>query len=325
MLDLLPLFLLATFLLTAIYALTIYRGLTHPSRRAAGWALAHDLPTDPAGFGLEFQELSIPLPDGKHAPTWLVHGRAANAPILVVCHGWSESRYVMLKRLPLWSELFSAVLLYDLRAHGDSPHHASFGGPPEADDLRAILEQLPPHLHSNPSIVLLGLSMGASIAMQAIVRDNLSPAPIALIAEGAYRHRLTPVAGYLRQRRWPTWPFLNLVGLYLSLFPKRFGPLDGLTRIEKVTLPTLFIHGQFDAMCPLVDAQALAQHAPSARCVIFQGADHLNMAELDPQTYQTAIDDFLRTLGLPQPPIPDPSSCPRVITRYNSPPCPHGK
>ncbi|MCC7408801.1 MAG: alpha/beta fold hydrolase [Phycisphaeraceae bacterium] len=306
LLDLLPLFLLAAALWGVIWTLAIYRGLTRPPRRSAGWALAHDLPTDPAGFGLEFQELAIPLPDGRHAPAWLVKGRAVNAPVLVVCHGWSESRYVMLRRLPLWSTFFSAVLLCDMRGHGDSPHRISFGGPPEAEDLRAILERLPAHLNDDRPIVLLGLSMGASIAMQAVSRGDLSPTPIALIAEGAYRHRLTPVAGYLRQRRWPTWPFVNLVGLYLSLFPKRFGPLDSLPRMEKVTLPTLFIHGRLDAMCPLADAQALVQHAPSARCVIFRGADHLNMAELDPQTYQSAIKDFLQTLGLPQPLTPNP-------------------
>ncbi|MCC6356970.1 MAG: alpha/beta fold hydrolase [Verrucomicrobiae bacterium] len=306
LLDLLPLFLLAAAIWSVLWTLAIYRGLSRPHRRAAGWALAHDLPADPAGFGLEFQELAIPLSDGKHAPAWLVKGRATAAPVLVVCHGWSESRYVMLKRLPLWSELFSAVLLYDLRAHGDSPHRTCGGGSPEADDLRAILEQLPAHLTDTRPIVLLGLSMGASIAMQAVARDDLSPKPIALIAEGAYRHRLTPVAGYLRQRRWPTWPFVNLVGLYMSLFPTRFGPLDNLPRMEKVTLPILFIHGQLDAMCPLADVQALVQHAPSARCVIFRGADHLNMAEIDPRIYQSAIQDFLQSLKQPQSPTPNP-------------------
>lgn len=308
LLHLLPLFLLAAGLLSIAWTVFIYRGLTRPPRRAAGWALAHGLPLDPGGLGLPFTELRFQLPDGQSAPAWLVIGRAASAPILIVCHGWAGSRYVMLKRLPLWSKIFSAILLYDLRGHGDAPRGVFHGGVVEADDLHAIFQQLPAHLPQPAPIVLLGLSTGASIAMLAASRGDLSPQPLALIAEGVFRHRLTPIAGFLRQRRWPAWPFVNLVGLYLRLFPEKFGPLDRLTLADNLPCPALLIHGQFDALCPLAHAQQLAHRSPTIRCVVFPNAHHVDMADLHPQTYHDTLAAFFQRLGLsiPLPPTSDP-------------------
>ncbi|MCC7145050.1 MAG: alpha/beta hydrolase [Phycisphaeraceae bacterium] len=295
--GLLLLFLWTGLIVGALWTLGLYYRLTHPYRRTTGWALANDLPTDPGDLGLAYREVQFQLPDGHAAPGWLIAGKDATGPVLVVSHGWGDSRYGLLPRLPLWADLFSSVLLYDLRGHGDSDARASFAGPPEVEDLKAILGQLGEHLKESGPVVLMGLSMGATISLMAAAQDGGAAGPAALIAEGIYRYRLAPVAAYLRRRRWPTFPFLKLIGCYLRLRPGRFSLTDRLPFAEKLRCPALFLHGRLDPICPVADALAMAEAAgrrwAQSGVVIFADAGHLDLAELDPDSYAAALRDFL--------------------------------
>jgi len=75
--------------------------------------------------------------------------------------------------------------------------------------------------------------------------------------------------------------------------------LAHLAKIEKITVPTLIIHGEDDWIIPVKDARALHGHAAAAdkRLVTVPGAGHNDLLWIGPEQYFSAVGRFVG--GLP--------------------------
>jgi 3-oxoadipate enol-lactonase len=74
---------------------------------------------------------------------------------------------------------------------------------------------------------------------------------------------------------------------------------DTLSRLPDITAPTLVLHGEQDAMCPLGNARLLAARIPDAELVVIPGAGHAFALER-PRASAAALTDWLDRRG----PIP---------------------
>ena len=127
---------------------------------------------DPNELGLEFDEWTLEVPGAATLPVWEIegekaprHGGAAPRRVeialtAVFIHDWGESRIDVLARIEPWRTLCDRFVLYDLRGHGEATGGGSRLGHREDLDLLALLDRL-----GDSSIVLVGQSMGAGIAM----------------------------------------------------------------------------------------------------------------------------------------------------------------
>jgi pimeloyl-ACP methyl ester carboxylesterase len=294
----LMLFALAILLLIAFIAMV--RVLRRPPRRGYTFALARGWPVDPSQLDTLYIERELTLSDGGETTAWLIDGRKEDGPTIIFTHGWSDSRYVTLARWgAMLTDVGSRVVMYDLRAHGDSSADVCHGGTVEADDLVTIVEQLAGELPR--PLVLFGHSMGAGItlgaAAQLCSRDPKYRHIDGVIVEGGYIDVYEPIKGIIRQWGWPAQPMVWLARTYERLFIKAFMHIDRLQDAKSLSLPLLIAHTHDDTLCPIEDARQLAAAAPDAKLIEFESGGHWQLAWTHGQAYADALNGFLSQLN----------------------------
>jgi pimeloyl-ACP methyl ester carboxylesterase len=276
-------------LLLAIGLATVYilglvaviRTLTRPPRRRAAWAIARGFATDPAEldstrYGLDphpFRTISAQAA-GHTLALWELDGRDPQGPLVILTHGWNDSRVNALHRLQPILDRSSLTIAWDLPGHGDSFGRAQLGRT-ESHLLDALIARY----HASPSqpVILFGWSMGAGIAIESALRLADRGVPVRLILEAPYTLPHIPAARVLAARGLPN---AGLLPLALTLiggvaWQRPTGPFDRRTLAARLAkrVPTLILHGTDDPVCPIADAQAIAT-AANATFTPIPGARH---------------------------------------------------
>ena len=298
--SLLVLFIVAALLIVAALVAGLVRKLTKPPRRTYGVALASDLPLAPGDLGLAGVELSLQLPEaagdggmGYASPGWRVEGGDPAGPVVVVTHGYGDARYGALQWAGVLRAAASAVVVYDLRGHGDSAAPTFHGGLTEPRDLVAILDQL-----DAARVVLFGYSLGAGVSIVAAALDAEAGRSrvVGVIADGPYRHWDEPVRRLLRLRRWPAWPVVPLTYGVLRWRRPEMARFDRAAWAAKLRCPLLVLHAGEDELCPLESARAIASAAPRGSIEVFEGMSHLEPVGAQTQRYAEVVAAFVRGL-----------------------------
>lgn len=295
--SLLPLILAALFIIIVVGTAWLIRGIMRPPRKTYAQAIANGNPADPADLQLRGKELTVTLTDQSRSPGWIIAGDQPDGPMIVVVHGFGDSRYGALTWVPLLTPFASRIVLFDLPGHGDSEAKNSQGGMREPIDVLAVIDQVSP----NQAVVLFGYSLGAQIAIAAAALDGESdhgPRIAGVIADGPYRFWDQPIVRLLRAKRYPRQPFIFLAGLFLRLTVPGFAQFDRAEKASRMKCPLLILHGTDDELCPYQAAQQIAEAAPNGELITFPGGHHLELAALDPQRYHQALAHFFN--GLPK-------------------------
>jgi fermentation-respiration switch protein FrsA (DUF1100 family) len=196
----------------------------------------------PGSLGLEAEEIYLsPEPDVKlHA--WFFPRTNAQATLLF-CHGNAGN---VSHRLDNVSRLLQAgfqVLLFDYRGYGHST------GRPSEEGLYRDAVSAWTHLveradtASAPRIIF-GRSLGGAVAIELATRVQAD----GLIVESTFTSIRT------------------LARLFLSLpMPELPVKYDSLSKIDRLTMPLLAIHGQEDELIPFADGRVLFDAAPEPK------------------------------------------------------------
>ncbi len=162
-----PVYLLASTVLTA------YR-LTHPPINPQYHG------TTPADVDLPFETVEFPGRDRLRLSGWYVPGSKRSAVVLV--HGFGSRAIHMIYHATAVAIHGHGVLLFDLRAHGNSEGDTCTKGWREPQDLLGAVDYMQSRGDVDPDkIAVLGLSLGANTALQAAA---LADSIRAVIAEG---------------------------------------------------------------------------------------------------------------------------------------------
>ncbi len=297
--GLLILFIVALIVIVVAGTLSLIHHMQQPKRLTYGVMLAHRRPTDPAELGFEAEERSFRFVDGTQSPAWIVKGRRAGGPTIIVSHGLADSRYGSLIRLPALTPMASRVVLYDLRGHGDSTAKKTTLTAREPEDLMQVINEV----DDGSPVVLMGHSMGAGISMIVAAHeqertDGHRCRVAGVICEGGYRWPMETIAGYLKERGWPVYPFLWLTGRHLSFWlgitRKSF---DRVGYAQRLACPLLMINGDADTISPLASAREVTAAAARGTMVVIAGGTHGNLPTAFADQYASAIASFLETLA----------------------------
>ncbi len=291
------LFSVALVVIIVVGTIELISRMLHPQRKTYACMLANGCPADPSELGLTADEVRFVTGDGSISPGWLIEGFKPDGPDIVVTHGWNSSRYTALPKAALLARFARRVVVYDMRGHGDATSPITHLGMTEHDDLRLVLEQLPPG--GGQPLVLYGSSMGAGISVVAAAGNGRNPpAPVVgLILEGMYQYLMEPIVGHLRNHRLPSQPFAALACGYMGLRFGRVGGFDRAEHMKRLGCPLLLLHGTNDRVCKIESARQICDKAAQAELVEFEGADHGNLALYDEARYVEAIERFVQRIG----------------------------
>ena len=188
------------------------------------------------------------------------------------------------------------VLVPDPRGYGKSKgRYLGYG----YDDRLDVIGWIHRILHTDPKakIALHGMGTGAAAALLAGA-EYLPNAVYAVIADSAY----TTLAEYLQNRMDREQGQMLPAGLCLvmlrivTLIKAGFDIRDAspLKAVEKMNVPTLFVHGDEDKVIPVDMCRTLYRRAGCTRQIgVFLGAGHLQSMTSDPERYFGQADAFL--------------------------------
>jgi len=206
-----------------------------------------------------------------------VHGY--KSPSILYFHGNGEvvSDYDFVAQLYRGRSI--NIFVADYRGYGASDGSPTFSSM-VADShpiFQGFLKVLEEDAYSD-RVFLMGRSLGSvsAIELAAAYPDKVA----GLIIESGFAStvRLMTRLGFPQ----------DLLGIKDFGFPNR-------SKIEKVALPTLLIHGEYDSLIPLTEAQDLYEHSPAGnkRLVVIPQADHNDIMIRDMDLYFGAIQEFV--------------------------------
>lgn len=207
----------------------------------------------------------------------------------IILHGYAGQNTDMAIVAQTYSELGFKVLLPDLRGHGLSEGEYSTFGKFEAYDLKKWINFILRTYGATDNILLHGVSMGASTVLLSSalhLPDNVKmmvvDSPYAKIAPVLKNKVKNPLILFFL----PGLSFLTYYWHHFSLMN-----INVFKVVKKSTIPTYFIHGMKDELCPYHDTLKMMESLPVQDKDIFTaiGAKHAEAYILE----KNEIDQWL--------------------------------
>ncbi len=202
------------------------------------------------------------------------------APAILYFHGNGEIAADYDGIAPLYTGLGITLLVVDYRGYGTS------GGQPTAshlltDAVQAFkgLNQVLEEQNLAPArLYVMGRSLGSAAAIE--VAQHAGDRLAGLIVESGFAD---------------TFALLARLGLWVRGADEEHNGFGNATKIAKIQMPTLIIHGRNDMLIPAVDGQELHRRSAAAdkRLVLIPGAGHNDLLWVGRATYLEAIRDFI--------------------------------
>lgn len=214
----------------------------------------------PAKYDIPFENLRLPLENGQTLAAWWIPGRA-DAPALVLVHGWGRNRERMQRYIQHLHPLGYNLLAFDARAHGESdptPHPTIWTF---TEDTRAAIRWLETQ-HPNMPIGIIGLSIGGGAAINAA---SQLPQVRAVVTVGAVGHPGQLMDQQMAEHHLPAILRRALLTFMRWRYGLDFKTIAPVNNIQRVSAQCLLIHGMQDDVVPLAQVQALLDNAPAGR------------------------------------------------------------
>lgn len=258
-----------------------------------------NLTETPATFGAQFKDVEFQTSDGVKISGWLVPSRDKRATI-VYSHGLFRSRRELLERAMELVRLGYGALLYDSRNHGLSGPARVGLGYNERLDVEGAVRFLREEERTPDTIVLFGISMGATAALLAAAE---TPEAAAVISDSSFLSFKATVDHHVRIfLRLPSFPVANELRFFIE---RRAGfdgsQFDALAAVKRIgDRPILFIAAAHDRRMPPQIAEQLyhASASPRRDLVIVDGPGsevHAHGFQADRKVYIERVARFLES------------------------------
>ncbi|MBI4808109.1 MAG: alpha/beta fold hydrolase [Nitrosomonadales bacterium] len=240
--------------------------------------------TTPDRLGMKYEQLTIPSGSGAargELHTWWIPAAQADAPTLLYLHGNKDNISHLIGHTQRLHDAGYNLLLPDYRGYGKST-----GGEPDEtrmyEDAEAAWNYLlQNHRQDLKRTFIYGHSLGGAIGIELALRH---PEAAGLIVEGAFTSmRVMAEAEY-------SWLPVD------TLLTQHF---DSLSKVGRLKVPVLFIHGTWDKRIPYQMSQQLYEQAASPKTIkLIEGGEHNNSSTVGLLEYRAAFNEFTQRNSL---------------------------
>lgn len=255
-----------------------------------------------------FQTLDIDTGVGP-CPAWEFPSTAPTDVWVIQVHGRGTTKAEALRAVPVFLDLGITSLVVSYRNDGDAPRSPSGTyalGATEWRDVDAAIGYA--RRQGARHVILMGWSMGGSLALQAAFESPHADVIAGLILESPVVDWRTVLRFHGHLMRLPA----PVVALAQSAITSSWGAavlrsgepipldrLDGVGRAAELRHPTLVLHSDDDGFVPADASHALAAARPDLVAMeTFTVARHTKLWNYDETRWVTAISEWVRARGL---------------------------
>ena len=237
--------------------------------------------TTPSSFYIYYEEVWLPIKVGKskfeYVHGWWIPTRRPKSKVMLYLHGNALNMGANINRANHFHQLGFSVLLIDYRGYGQS--QGSFPNETKIyEDAAAAWNYLIQQKSVPPNqIVIYGHSLGGGVAIDLGSKHHNAAG---LIVESSF----TSIRDVITHRSdFSMFP----VKLILT---QRFA---SITKVSRLQIPTLFIHGTADVTIPYFMSQKLYNAVTKPKeLLLISGAGHNDVADVAPFQYTKAVNSF---------------------------------
>jgi dipeptidyl aminopeptidase/acylaminoacyl peptidase len=263
------------------------------------------LEATPASVGLDYQEVSFPSRRGDVTLKGWYIPVAEGEPTIIIVHGVDSNRASqgvgILDIARGLADKGLNLLLFDLRAHGESGGEKMSGGYFEQQDLLGAFDFLVERGIPPDQIGVLGFSLGGAVALLAAGQE---PDLRAVVADSPFADISDLIVSETRERTdFPDWMVPALVpGMVTAgrlLYGIDINAIAPVKVVPRLDFPILLIHGLEDDRVPPSHSQRLkaASRHPDTELWLVPGAEHTRNFKAQPEEYIARVAGyFLRLL-----------------------------
>ena len=248
----------------------------------------------PSDWGMDFEDVAFPTPDGIELSGWFIPGSNGAAVVLLHGGGGGSNRTSVLSQARVLADHGYSVLAFDARGHGRSGGDGMDWGWYGDLDIAGALDFLESRPEVDPDrLAAVGLSMGGEQAITAAASD---PRIKAVVAEGATNRVLADDDAFLPSHpgRW-----VNIAADWI-----KYGIADWITGAR----PPMALTSAVVAIAPrpvlLITAGTVADegraassfHTAAPESVVVwnvDGASHTSGLATASADWETRVIDFL--------------------------------
>jgi fermentation-respiration switch protein FrsA (DUF1100 family) len=168
----------------------------------------------PADRGLNYEDVTFTSTDGIRLVGWYIP--AQNRAAVILCHGYISNRSQLLDQAAVLARQGFGVLLYDMRAHGNSGGNLFTRGWLEVNDLLGAVAYVQSRPNVDPNrIGVYGFSIGGQVAIRAAAQTDKIKA---VIADGASTNNFLDEPPRVSVKEWIDYPGNWMYYVMLSWF-----------------------------------------------------------------------------------------------------------
>lgn len=187
------------------------------------------------------------------------------------------------------------VLCIDNRSHGLSDGDRNYMGAKEYRDIikwsKMLVEE-----YGNEEVILHGICIGASVAMNTVTADDCPKYIIAMISEGMYTTFKDSFNEHMKEGKHPRFPFTLEVMAWIRILSGANVLTDGpKKRVLRLNKPILMLHSREDTYSLPSQGQWLYDHCSSERkkLVWFDKGAHSRIRPNNKEKYDNEIIRFI--------------------------------
>ncbi len=245
-----------------------------------------------AAFAIEFENVRVPGELGVN-PAWFIPGISDTWAIIVHGEGLDERRQA-LRVLPTYVDAGLPVLVVTYRNDGAAPGEGGFyrWGLSEWQDIDAAIAFA--GNRGAQAFVLHGFGMGANIASMHLHESDHASSVLGAVLDSVVVDLGTVVDGIAAERGIPGIVNSAAKAVARVRFGLEWAELDQLGRAAQFDTPLLILHGSDDDLSPVDSVEGFIAELPGAVTYErFDGASRVELWNLDPERYNTAVLRFL--------------------------------
>jgi pimeloyl-ACP methyl ester carboxylesterase len=248
----------------------------------------------PSQMGLHYEEHSLKVDGGISLSYWSIDNPSCGNPtgIVVYLHGITDSKVSGLSYAKELAHFCQRIFLIDMRRHGDSEGEYCTFGYHEKRDVVALIDEIKRETPTT-EITLLGVSMGAAIAIQTAAIDPrvnrvIAVAPFYDLFSIALDHQVRKIG--IKSK------------ILLKLVLKRAERVANFKSsdvspakvISSINVPILIVHGENDTSVKREYPAKLTELNEKARFIVVPGAGHVDVLEKGGSAYVRQLTEFMK-------------------------------
>lgn len=259
----------------------------------------------PWELGHPYENVTVDTPVGP-APAWRIEPEEPSDDWCIQVHGRGTRRRETIRAVPVFRAAGWNSLLVSYRNDGEAPdsedRRYGLGGTEWADVEAAVRFAVE---HGARRVLLMGWSMGGSIALQAVLRSAYVREHVLGVVLDSPAVDWADILRFQGEQLGFPPALADVVarvlgsglcrGLTGAAAPIDLAELDPVARADEFAVPMLLLHSVDDGFVPIAGSRALAEARPDlVDFEVWEGARHTKLWNHDPGLWNGQIAAWLR-------------------------------